>query len=54
VRLAEVGGSLSGSDLHDFISAGQPNLQMPSFGKTLNTDELNDIIAYIQSWGQGN
>ncbi|HTO93498.1 MAG TPA: c-type cytochrome [Bacteroidota bacterium] len=54
VRLAEVAGSLSGSDLHDFISAGQLNLKMPSFGKTLNSDELNDIIAYIQSWGQGN
>ena len=53
VRLADVASSLSAADLHDFISAGQPDLKMPSFGKTLSGEEMNDIIAFIQSWNQG-
>ena len=49
-KLAEVAGSLSETDLREFISSGQANLNMPSFAKTLSNEELDDIIAFIRSW----
>ncbi|HTY58507.1 MAG TPA: c-type cytochrome [Bacteroidota bacterium] len=50
VKLAEVAGSLSEAELRQFIGSGQASLKMPSFGKTLSSDELDDIVAFIQSW----
>jgi mono/diheme cytochrome c family protein len=37
-------------DLKDFIAAGQLNLKMPAFRKTLDSTELDDVAAYIRSW----
>ncbi len=50
VKLAEVASSLADSNLTEFIKAGMPDLKMPSFGKTLRDDELNDIVAFIRTW----
>jgi mono/diheme cytochrome c family protein len=50
VKLAEVAASLNDQDLKDFISSGQMDLKMPSFGKTLNEEELADLIAFIRTW----
>jgi mono/diheme cytochrome c family protein len=52
VKLAEVAASMEDGDLRDFIASGQPNLKMPGFGKTLTREELNDIVAYIRTWGR--
>jgi len=52
VRLADVAGSLADSDMRDFIGAGQPDLKMPSFAKTLGSDDIANVIAYIRSWNQ--
>jgi mono/diheme cytochrome c family protein len=50
VKLAEVAPSLEDQDLIEFVSGGQLNLKMPAFGKTLTTEELKDIVAYIRTW----
>lgn len=50
VALTEVSSSLSDAELKEFISTGNVGLKMPSFGKTLSENELNDIIAFIRSW----
>jgi mono/diheme cytochrome c family protein len=50
VTLAEVTPSIGDSDLKDFIRAGNLDLKMPSFGKTLRDDELNDLVAFIRTW----
>lgn len=52
VKLAEVAPSFEGNDLREFIASGQMNLKMPFFGKTLTQEELNDIVAYIRTWGK--
>jgi mono/diheme cytochrome c family protein len=50
VKLAEVSASLTDKDLVDFISAGQMNLKMPLYKKTLTGDELTDLVAFIRTW----
>lgn len=50
VKLAEVAASLNDQELKEFISSGQMNLKMPAYGKTLNDDELNDVVAFIRAW----
>jgi mono/diheme cytochrome c family protein len=50
VILAEVAGSLNDGDLKEFIGSGQMNLKMPAFGKTLNGDELADLVAFIRTF----
>jgi mono/diheme cytochrome c family protein len=50
VRLTEVESSMDDRDLKDFIAAGQLNLKMPAFRKTLDSTELDDVAAYIRSW----
>jgi mono/diheme cytochrome c family protein len=50
VKLAEVAASLGDNDLKEFIRSGQMNLKMPPFGKTLNGDELTDLVAFIRTW----
>lgn len=52
VKLAEVVSSMTDDDLRDFVASGQMNLKMPTFRKTLTPEELNDIIAYIRTWGE--
>ncbi|HEX9007609.1 MAG TPA: c-type cytochrome [Bacteroidota bacterium] len=50
VKLTEVAGSMTDQELMDFIAAGQLNLKMPAFGKTLKPDELVDLVAYVRTW----
>jgi mono/diheme cytochrome c family protein len=50
VKLAEVAGSLNDADLREFIATGQLNLNMPAFGKTLNDEEMTDLITFIRTW----
>jgi mono/diheme cytochrome c family protein len=50
VKLAEVAASLNDNELKEFIGSGQMNLKMPAFGKTLNGDELTDLVAFIRTW----
>ena len=50
VKLGEVAASLNDKDLVEFIIAGQVDLKMPSFGKTLTKEELTDLVAFIRSW----
>ena len=50
VKLAEVSASLSDQDLTDFIKAGNLDLKMPPFGKTLTQEELIDLVAFIRTW----
>jgi mono/diheme cytochrome c family protein len=50
VVLAEVAPSLSDDDLMEFISEGNLDLRMPSFGKTLSHDDLKAVATYIRSW----
>jgi mono/diheme cytochrome c family protein len=50
VTLAEVAPGFTDADLIDFVKNGQLNLHMPAFGKTLNPEELNDVVAHIRTW----
>ncbi len=50
VKLADVAGSMSDQELKDFIAAGQLNLKMPPFGKTLRPEEISDIVACLRTW----
>jgi mono/diheme cytochrome c family protein len=50
VKLAEVSASISDTDFMDFVLKGQPNLKMPSFGKTFSSEEVRDLVAFIRTW----
>lgn len=50
VKLAEVSASLNDNELREFIKSGQMNLKMPPFGKTLNDEELTNLVAFIRTW----
>jgi mono/diheme cytochrome c family protein len=50
VVLAEVSSSMTGDELIDVVKTGYAELKMPAFGKTLQPDELADLVAFIKSW----
>jgi mono/diheme cytochrome c family protein len=50
VVLAEVAPSLGDGELKEFVMAGNPDLRMPSFGKTLSQRELDAVVTYVRSW----
>jgi mono/diheme cytochrome c family protein len=50
VVLAEVAPSLGDGELKEFVMAGNPDLRMPSFGKTLSQQELDAVVTYVRSW----
>ena len=50
VVLAQVAPGLSDDELADFISAGNPGLSMPGFGKTFSRNDLHAVVRYIRSW----
>jgi mono/diheme cytochrome c family protein len=50
VSLADVAASIDDNDLREFVSAGQLNLRMPAFEKTLTKEELDELIRYIRTW----
>ncbi len=50
VVLSEVAPSINDADLKEFINAGDPDLKMPGFAKTLREEEMNDLIAFMRSW----
>lgn len=49
-RLAALMPFYSDQDFKEFVSAGQPALKMPGFGKTLSGRDLDDLLAYIRTW----
>jgi mono/diheme cytochrome c family protein len=51
VRLAEAVPSYTDEDLRNFVEEGQVDLKMPAFRKTLSRKDLDDIVAYIRTWG---
>jgi mono/diheme cytochrome c family protein len=47
--LADLAQTIDNAALKKFIRDGQINLRMPSFGKTLSEDQLDDVVAYIRT-----
>ncbi len=35
--------------LKNFVANGQPNLRLPSFAKTLTSEQLNDVVGHIRT-----
>jgi mono/diheme cytochrome c family protein len=50
VTLSEVAPGFTDADLTEFIRDGQLNLHMPAFGKTLNPEEMKDLVAHMRTW----
>jgi mono/diheme cytochrome c family protein len=50
VKLADAVPSWKDEELREFVAAGQLDLKMPAFRKTLSDDELSDLIAYVRTW----
>lgn len=48
--LAEIAPTINNEQIKEFIQGGAVGLRMPAFGKTLTSDQLDDVIAYIRSW----
>lgn len=50
--LAEIANTIDDKTLKNFIADGQLNLRMPSFAKTLTSEQLDDVVAYIRTLKQ--
>lgn len=50
VPLREVASGIDDATLARFITEGVPGTSMPSWGKTLSEDQLQDVIAVIRTW----
>jgi len=48
--LAELAPSINDQQLKEFINGGNVGLRMPAFGKTLSSDQIDDVIAYIRTF----
>lgn len=50
LSLAEMAPTVNDKTLGDFITGGNVGLRMPAFGKSLTSEQIKDVIAYIRSF----
>jgi mono/diheme cytochrome c family protein len=49
LSIAEIAPTLDDKLLSEFIAGGNVGLRMPSFGKTLSSEQIKDVVAYIRT-----
>lgn len=50
IALKEAASGMDDTTLSEFISEGLPGTSMPSFEKTLNNEQIADLVAFIRTW----
>lgn len=52
VALAQAAPNLDDGALQGFIANGLPGTRMPAFGRTLTSEQIADLVAFVRSWAR--